>query len=120
MIIGGGCNNKATCKNGMDAEDSGPAAEMIWDSFVYLHEMFMAFDWTLYKAATRISFSLDDFGNKFAPIPEEEDNTWLLVLIDLVTLEPPPLLGPFSTRSSRSSHTLPPTPPLTTISRIQP
>ncbi|KAJ3471898.1 hypothetical protein MRS44_001997 [Fusarium solani] len=83
MIIGGGCNNKATCKNGMDAEDSGPAAEMIWDSFVYLHEMFMAFDWTLYKAATRISFSLDDFGNKFAPIPEEEDNTWLLVLIDL-------------------------------------
>ncbi|KAJ4197154.1 hypothetical protein NW767_009046 [Fusarium falciforme] len=95
VIIGGGCNTKATCKNGMDAEDSGPAAEMIWDSFVYLHEMFAAFDFALYKAATGISFSLDDFGNKFAPIPEEEDNTWLLVLIDLVTIGTATAAGPF-------------------------
>ncbi|KAJ4259837.1 hypothetical protein NW757_001787 [Fusarium falciforme] len=94
-ISGAGCNTKSTCLNGMDAEDSGPAAEMIWDSFVYLHEMFAAFDFALYKAATGISFSLDDFGNKFAPIPEEEDNTWLLVLIDLVTIGTATAAGPF-------------------------
>lgn len=29
---------------------------------------------------------IDDLENKFAPVPEEEDNAWLLLLIDLVTV----------------------------------
>jgi hypothetical protein len=46
-------------------------------------------------AATEITNSLDDLENKFSPIPEPEDNTWLLLLIDLVTLGASGVAAPF-------------------------
>ncbi|KAI8692013.1 hypothetical protein NCS56_00195800 [Fusarium sp. Ph1] len=88
------CETKSQCVQAFESDITGPAAQLLWNSFVNLHDMFQTFDWALYKAATDISFSLDDFGNKFAPIPEEEDNTWLLVLIDLATFGTATAAGP--------------------------
>jgi hypothetical protein len=55
---------------------------------------------TLYSAvsdaaASEINNALDDFANKFAPVPPEPDNTWLLVLLDIVTIGASAALGPF-------------------------
>jgi hypothetical protein len=46
-------------------------------------------------AASEITNALDDFENKFAPIPEPPDNTWLLLLIDLITLGTASAAAPF-------------------------
>lgn len=47
------------------------------------------------SAATDITNALDDLENKFAPIPEPDDNQWLLLLIDLVTLGTSAIAAPF-------------------------
>jgi hypothetical protein len=49
----------------------------------YLHKDY--YD-TLFEATLIASLALDDLENKFAPIPLEPDNTWLLLLINLLTL----------------------------------
>lgn len=55
---------------------------------------------TMYEAVTdaaaaEINNALDDFANKFAPVPPEPDNTWLLILLDIVTIGASAALGPF-------------------------
>jgi GH18 family chitinase/LysM repeat protein len=89
------CKKSAECENAFNDDLSGPAAQFIWNSLVKVHQMYTDFHDELYKAASVISFSLDDFGNKFAPVPEEKDDTWLLVLIDLLTFGTATLAGPF-------------------------
>ncbi|KAF4961834.1 hypothetical protein FSARC_10042, partial [Fusarium sarcochroum] len=89
------CETTPKCEQGMDSNQSGPAAQLLWSSFVRLHNLFKAFDNGLDKAATSISFSLNDFGNKFAPVPDEEDLTWLYGMIDLLTWGAATAAGPF-------------------------
>ncbi|OAQ63718.2 chitinase [Pochonia chlamydosporia 170] len=47
------------------------------------------------EAALYINNALPNFENKFAPVPEPEDNRWLLLLIDLITLGAGLAAGPF-------------------------
>jgi GH18 family chitinase len=83
------------CSNGMDGPKSGPAARLIWNALVSIHTLHADFHDTLFKVASTVSTALDDLENKFAPIPPEEDNTWLLLLIDLITLGTLSAAGPF-------------------------
>ncbi|KAF4439699.1 glycosylhydrolase family 18-6 [Fusarium austroafricanum] len=89
------CNKRAECENGMNGPLSGPAGKFVWNSLVGIHKMYTDFHNDLYKAIAVISFSLDDFNNKFAPIPDPEDNKWLLVLIDLLTWGAGSVAAPF-------------------------
>ncbi|KAE8404436.1 hypothetical protein BDV37DRAFT_293915 [Aspergillus pseudonomiae] len=80
------CDNTKQCKE-FDTNGAGPAGYMIWNSMVYIHQLYQSYHSALFhEAASVITNSLDDFENKFAPIPKPPDNTWLLLLIDLITL----------------------------------
>jgi hypothetical protein len=91
----GSCTTEIDCNTGMDSDQSGPAAQLIWASFIKLHDMFVVYDNALDKAVQQITLSLGRFGDKFAPIPEEEDNTYLFALIDLLTWGAATAAGPF-------------------------
>lgn len=83
------------CENGFNAPESGPAAELIWNSLVKMQQMFKKFRDELYNAATLVSFQLDDMENSFAPVPPPEDDSWKFLLIDLLTLGTLGTAGPF-------------------------
>ncbi|RHZ62529.1 hypothetical protein CDV55_107218 [Aspergillus turcosus] len=89
-----GCNI-VECEKGADSETSGPAAQFISNSLAEIHGMYKSYYDTLFKALTIVSTALDDMENKFAPIPPEEDDTWLLILIDMITLGALGTAGPF-------------------------
>ncbi|KAJ6140241.1 hypothetical protein N7471_006727 [Penicillium samsonianum] len=74
------------CPAGANGDTSGPAAQLIWDSLVRIHHLHKDYYETLFQAGVITTTALDDLENKFAPIPPEEDNTWLLLLIDVLTL----------------------------------
>lgn len=59
----------------MDAEDSGTAGILIWNSFVKIHQMHEDYHNTLSKAASTVATMLKDMENKFALIPPEKDHT---------------------------------------------
>ena len=46
------------------------------------------------SATLSINNALDSFANDFAPIPPEPDNTWLLILLDVLTIGASAALGP--------------------------
>ncbi|KAK5799831.1 hypothetical protein VI817_002043 [Penicillium citrinum] len=83
------------CDDGADSPTSGPAAKLIWNSFVKLHMLHKDYHDTLFESTIIASTALKDMENKFAPIPPEEDKTWLLMLIDLLTLGSLGTAGPF-------------------------
>jgi hypothetical protein len=62
---------------------------------VRIHHLHKDYYDTLFEATLIASLALDDLENKFAPIPLEPDNTWLLLLIDLLTLRTLGIAGPF-------------------------
>jgi hypothetical protein len=71
------CNEASDCSKGLDGPYSGPAAQLIWHSLVSIHQWHKDYHDTLFKVASVVSTILDDLENKFAPIPEPEDNTWI-------------------------------------------
>lgn len=85
----------AGCENGFNNPESGPAAELVWNSLVKMQQMFKQFRDELYNAATRVSFQLDAIEDSSAPSPPPEDDTWKLLLIDLLTLGTLGTVGPF-------------------------
>lgn len=89
------CGQTLQC-DGFQNIGSGPAGWAIWNSFVMIHEMYQSYHDALYKAAAAaINPALEDFENKFSPIPPEEDNTWLLLLLDIVTVGVSAAAAPF-------------------------
>ncbi|KAK1622668.1 putative necrosis-inducing factor-domain-containing protein [Colletotrichum phormii] len=82
-LLGVECNTDG-CSKGMDGDSSGPAAQLIWISLVITRNIRDKHHYALYKAAPGVA-ALNDMENTFAPIPPEENDTWLL-LIDLITL----------------------------------
>ncbi|GFF80120.1 killer toxin subunits alpha/beta [Aspergillus lentulus] len=89
------CGETKQCKE-FDNNGAGPAGYLIWNSLVYVHELYQSYHNALFQAAaSEITNALDDFENKFAPIPEPADNTWLLLLIDLITLGTASAAAPF-------------------------
>lgn len=95
QLLASNCNHAAECGKGLDGPESGPAAQFIWNSLVAIHQLHKDYHDTLFKVASVVTSMLDDLENKFAPIPEEEDNTWLLLLIDLITVGTLSAAGPF-------------------------
>ncbi|KAJ5647453.1 hypothetical protein N7490_003825 [Penicillium lividum] len=83
------------CPAGANSDTSGPAAQLIWNSLVKIHMLHKDYHDTLFEATVLSSTALDDLENKFAPIPPEEDKTWLLLLIDFLTLGTLSTAGPF-------------------------
>jgi hypothetical protein len=83
------------CPDGANSDTSGPAAQLIWNSLVKIHMLHKDYYNALFEVAALTSTALNDLENKFAPIPPEKDNTWLLLLIDLLTLGSLGTAGPF-------------------------
>lgn len=96
LLMSSNCNKAEDCPNSANGPESGPAAKLIFNSLVKVHQMHFNYRESLFKAAAaEISNALNDLENKFAPIPPEEDNTWKLMLINLVTLGTLTAAGPF-------------------------
>ncbi|KAK8062875.1 hypothetical protein PG997_014972 [Apiospora hydei] len=90
------CQQSRECSGGLNEELSGPAAQLIYNSLVTIHQTYADYYNALFAAASSvISNALDDLENKFAPIPAEPDNTWLLLLIDLITVGTLSAAGPY-------------------------
>ena len=95
-LMASNCEEAKECNKGADGPESGPAAKVILESLMQIHQMFSAYHVSLFQAAaSEINNALDDLENKFAPIPPEEDDTWELLLINLVTLGTLTAAGPF-------------------------
>ncbi|RAH55255.1 chitinase [Aspergillus piperis CBS 112811] len=78
--------NSVGCEDAANEDHSGPAAFLILDSMAQIHEMYKQYYTALFDSLGLVGTALDDMENKFAPIPPEEDNTWLNILIDMITL----------------------------------
>jgi GH18 family chitinase len=89
------CNTVLSCDSGMDGELFGAAGHLIYNSLVYIRGLYKEYDKALVSNEITALWSLDDLQNKFAPIPPEENNTWILVLFDLITVGTLSAAGPF-------------------------
>ncbi|KAI2940976.1 CAZyme family GH18 [Aspergillus niger] len=74
------------CEDGANGNHSGPAAFFILYSMAEIHKMYKKYYDGLFMSLSIVGTALDDMENKFAPIPPEEDDTWLNILIDMITL----------------------------------
>ncbi len=92
--------------------DAGAAAYEIWNSFVVIRnvsttgnkiihpnqaeQMHDQFNTALFDtAAAELDPSLQDFENTFAPVAPKPDETWLNVLLDLVSMGAVMVFAPF-------------------------
>lgn len=92
----GGCEATARC------EDSSPAQSLIWNSLSAVSNMYSKYHLGLVSAAALlIDPSLDDFTKTFAPVPPEEDDMWINVLVELISQATPMVGGKFF-KSGRS------------------
>ncbi|KAL2198587.1 class V chitinase-like protein [Corynascus similis CBS 632.67] len=88
------CNTPVECEKGLDGPYSGPAAQLIWNSMVKIHQMYYRYTQMLDRATNLVNMALDDLEQTFAPIPETEDKAWIYLLIDLITLGTLTVAGP--------------------------
>jgi GH18 family chitinase len=84
------CDQPLECPAGANAVESGrkpsgPAAQLIWNSLITIHQMHHDYYDRLFQVASVIGTALDDMENTFAPVLEPDDNTWEKILIDLIT-----------------------------------
>jgi GH18 family chitinase len=89
------CDSARDCSTGMDGPYSGPAGYLIWNSLVEIRNVFTSYQTALTQALAIASTSLRDLENKFAPIPPVKDNSWVYVMVDLLTLGTLTAAGPF-------------------------
>ena len=109
---GSGCTQEMEC----DSEDLGPrkgvagiaianaltkvkavsiATGVLSRSWANMKKLYTTVEDAVTDSATlKINNALDSFGNDFAPVPPEPDNTWLLVLLDILTIGASAALGP--------------------------
>ncbi|ERS96515.1 hypothetical protein HMPREF1624_06719 [Sporothrix schenckii ATCC 58251] len=80
------CDRILLCKDVENTQGSGPAAYEIWNSLVYVHEIYETFHSTIIQAAAlSLNPSLDQFENTFAPVTPP-DTEWLDLLLAFVNL----------------------------------
>ncbi|KAF2008965.1 hypothetical protein BU24DRAFT_497543 [Aaosphaeria arxii CBS 175.79] len=89
------CEVEIACEYGMESEDSGPAAPLIWNSLVYIHTIHEEYHDLLLQIATIITPMLRELEYQMAPITPEKDTTWKSCLTDLLTLGTISSSGPF-------------------------
>jgi hypothetical protein len=97
------CWQARDCETGFNAEDSGAAGMLIWDSMVFIYQLHKDYQDTLFKAATTLSTMLDDFEDKFAPVPPAPDTMWIDFMIDLITLGTVSAWGTFIQRAIKDA-----------------
>lgn len=92
-----GCHDYRDCKE-FSNDKSGPAAALIWNSFVAISSLFSKYHESLVTvSALLIDNSLDDFEQTFAPVPPPKDDTWISVLLNIVSMGTPFVGGKFFT-----------------------
>ncbi|KAF9873540.1 hypothetical protein CkaCkLH20_08999 [Colletotrichum karsti] len=88
-IIGGptdDCDGSMSCPDGANGPNSGPAAQLIWNSLMQIHTMFHSYYDGLDAMRAGVQTTIRRMEDTFAPIPEPETNQWLNILIDLLTI----------------------------------
>lgn len=94
---GSGCRDYKDCKE-FDNDKSGPAAALIWNSFVSISSLYAQYHESLVAvSALLIDNSLDDFEQTFAPVPPPKDDTWITALLNIVAMGVPAVGGKFFT-----------------------
>lgn len=92
---GSSCRSTRDCKE-FDNESSGPAAALIWNSFVAISSLFAQYHESLVTvSALLIDNSLDDFEQTFAPVPPPKDDTWITILLNIISIGTPMVGGKF-------------------------
>ncbi|KAK3398714.1 hypothetical protein B0T20DRAFT_411850 [Sordaria brevicollis] len=89
------CDDTEDCPASANGDKSGPAAQLIWNSLVWIHQVYHEYHTALYDVAGVISTALDNMEDTFAPIPPPKENKWTYLLIDLITLGTLSVAGPF-------------------------
>ncbi|KAJ6445148.1 Lysine--tRNA ligase [Purpureocillium lavendulum] len=90
ILSGSSCRQTLDCKNLDENDKTGPAATLIWNSFVKLSSTYAKYHDSLVAAsALLIDNSLDDLENKFAPVPPPKDDSWLSILLGFVSMGTP-------------------------------
>ncbi|ERS97228.1 hypothetical protein HMPREF1624_06559 [Sporothrix schenckii ATCC 58251] len=80
------CDSILLCKDVENISGTGPAAYVLWNSLVYVHEMYETLhDAIVQAAAVSLDPSLPFFEDTFAPVVPPSD-TWLSVLFALSNL----------------------------------
>lgn len=96
QLTSSNCVQTRQCSGGPDGRESGPAGQLIFNSLVKVHQMHADYQKKLFEVAgSSITNALDDLENKFAPVAPKEDNSWELLLINLLTLGTLKAAGPF-------------------------
>jgi hypothetical protein len=103
MLSSSNCGQAKDCDKGFDSDDSGAAGMLIWDSMVLVHQLHTDYLDTLFKAASTLSTMLDNFEDKFAPVPPEPDTMWIDFMIDLITLGTVSAWGTFIQRAIKDA-----------------
>lgn len=86
-----GCPETVYCD-----DENSPAETLIWDSFVRIRKMYTQYHEGLLAAtALLIDPALDDFAKTFAPVPPEQDDQWMEILLELVSQATPMVGGKF-------------------------
>lgn len=106
MLSNSNCEQAKDCDAGFNAEDSGAAGELIWDSMVFIHQLHKDYHDTLFKAASTLSTMLDKFEDTFAPVPPAPDDMWINFMIDLITLGTVSSWGTFIQRAIKDAKLL--------------
>lgn len=94
QLLGSNCDGPVSCSQGYDADSSGVGGYFIWLSFTEIHKMYTTYQTLLYQASQGFLAGLPDLQNRFAPVPEDPDNTWMLLMINLLTLGTATAAGP--------------------------
>ncbi|KAL8333671.1 hypothetical protein RB593_003384 [Gaeumannomyces tritici] len=80
------CHVAFECPNGANGPDSGPAAQLIWQSIIQIHGIYHAYYRGLGNMMATVGPTIRLMENTFAPIPDPETNQWANVMTDLITI----------------------------------
>ncbi|KAK3947971.1 hypothetical protein QBC32DRAFT_246732, partial [Pseudoneurospora amorphoporcata] len=93
--VGDNCDITEDCPASANGDRSGPAAQWVWNSLVWIHKAYHKYHEALDREATIVSMSLDSMTKTFAPVSPPPDNSMTELLIDIFTLGALSIAGPF-------------------------
>lgn len=97
ILTGNNCRNTWDCKE-FKGDSSGPAAALVWNSLVKISSSYAKYHQSVVDVtALALDNAMDDFEEKFAPVPPKEDQTWLNILLSFVSIGGPMIGSKFFT-----------------------
>lgn len=88
-IIGGPkdlCDGVTRCEDSANGKTSGPAAELIEESLTAIHKTYHSYYSGIVDMMATTQTTIRRMEIVFAPVPEPQNNQWLNVMIDLITI----------------------------------